>query len=184
MRKNFERNPFVDEMDKVKVVTEQINNYTTRSSKNDTDTRIITSGSFHMKTTEIDNFAKMFFVKNLDGLLKELTPTASKLLLYVITKLRKDSDVIELTRNEAMDILEVASPVTATRALRNIQECGILRRKGMHEFWINPRILFCGNRKEYYQKNYPEKIQSVRMIKKNLYDGKPNDGNTTYLIEE
>lgn len=128
------------------------------------ETSEVVNGATHLKTTttstkpiEVQEFVKVYRYPKQIGLLKLLSPAGCRLYLYVQMKLKEDEDFLNLKREKVAKELDVSLP-TVSLALANLMEHGVLAKKSQSEYWINPYILFKGNRLEYIKKENPDAI--------------------------
>jgi len=114
---------------------------------------------------ELDEFVKVYKFSRQLGFINALNGAGAKMYLYIQSKLPSDQDFIILKTNKVSKDLNV-SVATVYNCIDNLIDAGVLCKKGNSEYWINPTILFNGNRKHYIMDNAPEKIEYIK-------DGKP-----------
>jgi predicted transcriptional regulator len=180
MEKSFEKNPFVEEMGNLKLITKETVHI--QSEKRSPTERLIVKEEKNYRTSDVTNFARLFLIGNLDKIIADCRPMAAKLFLYILSKMEKNSDVVDLPFHEIAEAFDV-SKSTVHLAVKDLQEAAVIRRKGKTMFWLNPHIMFYGNRRLYYKKRYPGQIENIKDRKPEIfYDGntKPEEG-VTYL---
>lgn len=97
-------------------------------------------------------------------LMHHAKPNTLKLYLHIIYRcLKKDQDYIDLKVKEIMELLQV-SKNTVYAAVEQLCEFKVLSvRKGRNVYWINPELLFKGNRATYIDENAPECIKVAKI---------------------
>lgn len=124
---------------------------------------------------ELDEFVKVYKFPRQLGFINALNGAGAKMYLYIQSKLPSDQDFILLKTSKVSKDLNV-SVATVYNCIDNLIDAGVLCKKGNSEYWINPTILFNGNRKHYIMDNAPEKIEYIK-------DGKPTIEYDTPVIE-
>ncbi len=112
------------------------------------------------KPIETQEFTKVYKMARHVGLIKELNPAGCRMMLYIQAKLKLDHDYIELKREKVAKQLDVSAN-TVSLGIVNLTECGILAKKSQSEWWINPEVLFVGNRFRYVKANNPKSIKYI-----------------------
>jgi len=123
---------------------------------------------------EKDPFIKLYSERNFMNAFKNTSDTASKLFLYIAYTLEKNSDVIYINAEKAMEFVGIKSPTTYYKYVQELIDNAIITRKSNSEYWINPLFLFNGNRIEFYKAHCPEcldilnitEVQQNRVLKK------------------
>ena len=79
---------------------------------------------------------------------RELSPLATKVIVYAVSNMRPLSQVVLLNPPDIMVQCSIKSPNTVRGAVEDLIEHHIIAQKlGSNiEFWINPNVLFNGNR--------------------------------------
>ena len=80
------------------------------------------------------------------------------MFLYCLTKVQEDRDWISLKREAVAKALEVKETSVGT-GIRNLIDIGILCKKGRTTYWINPIVMYHGDRKKYFEINAPDNIE-------------------------
>ena len=112
------------------------------------------------KPVETQEFTKVYKMSNHLGLIKEMNPAGCRMMLFIQAKLKQDQDFIELKREKVAKQLDVSAN-TVSLGILNLTECGILSKKSQSEWWINPEVLFVGNRFKYVKANSPKSIKYI-----------------------
>lgn len=112
---------------------------------------------------EKDKYIKVYVDDPIINLYKELTPASCKLVLYVQLNLLYNTDQIELNTEDCMRFLGVESRTTYYKYLQELVDNAILSKCKGSNYWINPLLIFNGNRIEYYREHCPECIQEVNI---------------------
>lgn len=108
---------------------------TTTSSKFTVD-RVLPSKTY------IDEETFILFMK--------LSPAGRKLLDVIFYKLQKNSDIVDIGAVNCSAIME-CSVRTFYSAVLDLVELGFIVKYKGSEYWINPHLIFKGNRPEKYQ---------------------------------
>jgi len=162
-------NPFLfgNKLDLVKVVENQ---YLGKSSSFDQDGHITNHGKITTivatRFIERDRKVSLYKGENIKGLIGNLSPMATKLYLYIALSLGEQMDYVKLTLTEVQKELNIGSKNTLYKAIEELELYSIIAKKRNGEFWINPFLLFNGNRIDYFQKTYPDNIDIVATLKR------------------
>lgn len=106
------------------------------------------------------------FVGDDHKVFKDLKSIGRDMLLYITYNLVKGKDSIKLpfpTIEKSMGITRS----TYYKGISQLVECNFICRKGSSEYWINPQLIFCGSRVDYFTEKGDEYLD----IKKT--NGKP-----------
>jgi hypothetical protein len=162
-------NPFLygNKLDLVKVVENQ---YLGKSSSFDGDGHV----TDHAKITTIvatrfierDRKVALYKPENIKGLIGALSPIATKVYMYIALSLGEQMDYVKLTLTEVQKELNIGSKNTLYKAIEELETYSIIAKKRNGEFWINPFLLFNGNRIDYFQKHYPDSVNIAATIKR------------------
>lgn len=162
-------NPFLygNKLDLVKVIENQ---YLGKSSSFDLDGHV----TDHAKITTIvatrfierDRKVSLYKTENIKGLIAALTPIATKVYLYITLSLGEQMDYVKLTLTDVQKELNIGSKNTLYKAIEELETYSIIAKKRNGEFWINPFLLFNGNRIDYFQKQYPDNVNIAATIKR------------------
>lgn len=160
-------NPFLKEF-KLKLIQLGTINYVidTKKMPNDgiiTETADVTA-LVRNRHIEQQKKTSLYYQSYWKGLLSELSDTACRLFLYIAFKLDKNEDFINLKLINLQRDLKLSKP-TLIKAIKCLEDNAILRNKAQSEYWINPAMLFHGDRIAYYKDQCPECIDVVANIK-------------------
>ncbi len=109
----------------------------------------------HNKATVYENTT---FAKQMLGTAK---PNTLRLYFYIVSKLSKDKDWINLRVNDIKAELGISRPTMYT-AIEQLRDFRLLSpRKGRNVYWINTELLFNGNRIKYIQESAPGCVDIV-----------------------
>jgi len=103
---------------------------------------------------EIDQSTRLYKNDEIGDILSGISDRAAKMLIYIMQKLPKDSEVVEVVPSEYMEIYKMQSIQTVYNSLRDLMEAKCIARYKPNKYWINPAIFFNGNR----IKKYPDKV--------------------------
>lgn len=154
-----QKNPFLASSE-IKVLRKKIVKRTVDVS--DDDLYGIDAEDYQVVSVEADSFTKAYQIKDQLGLIKSLNPQSCRLLLYVQGKLSHGNDSIDLPRTKVAKDLDV-HPNTVSLGIQGLIDSGVLCKKGKSDYWINPIVLFNGNRYKYFKEQAPSKINYVDM---------------------
>lgn len=149
------KNPFLSSFS-IKVKRKK----TIRRSIGDTDdeTAVILGEHITYNDVEIDEFAKLYHVAGSSGLLKLLSPMGSTLLLFILFNLKQDDDWIRLRQVDLIHELDV-SDSSIQKGIKNLMDNGVIAKRSIQsEYWVNPQLIFAGNRKSYAKRAGDDKI--------------------------
>ena len=85
-------------------------------------------------------------IRNLDG-------NGRAMFLYIQYYLAKDSDTITLNREDYMEFSGYTSSRTFYNAVQQLTGASVIIRKKSNTYWVNPFVIFNGNRIEKYPAN-------------------------------
>ena len=88
-----------------------------------------------------------------DRLINSLSHSALKLYMWIIMKLPRYEDTIELNYKHIGKKLKFSSNKTFYNAIEKLEELMIVERKGTNTYWVNAFYIFNGDRIRYYQLN-------------------------------
>lgn len=89
-----------------------------------------------------------------------------KLYMYIALSLQKDCDEVKIDFSKFMELSNLRSKTSVYNAIAELQTYSIIQKKHKNVYWINPFLIFNGNRVAYFQTNFPEQIKVVATIKK------------------
>jgi hypothetical protein len=110
---------------------------------------------------ELDEFVKSYKFSKRKVLARLLKPVGLRILFYVESELKRDYDYIELHRSIVAKELDM-SESSVGLGIADLIENGLLIKKGKIEYWINPEVMFFGDRKEYFKKYAPQNIIRIK----------------------
>jgi len=140
-------NPFLRDItyEPVKVLMRQVNHKLIIDE--DTEMNLVNKLDF-----EADDKLKFYTDNKRKNTCKILSPSASKLLLFILFKLEKNQDFVKFTIEEAEDFTGF-SVNTILKYIKELDDYAFVKRKGRETYWINPRNFFKGNRLEYFKES-------------------------------
>lgn len=143
----MDENPFVND-NPIEVVELFQNETKTDEKKN-------TSYSFSKVYNADQKYStKVYRNKANEELIYSLSPPGMKLFFYIILHLNKKKDTIELLEDKISKLTGIKSS-SFRNARSEVVKKGIIKKtKGRSKmYWINPHIIFAGNRSNYYPEN-------------------------------
>jgi hypothetical protein len=108
------------------------------------------------------SFTKVYNDSSIINLYKELTPTACKLVIFIQLNLPKNIDIIDLRSNVCMEFLGV-SKATYYKSLQELIDNAIVTKYKTNTYWINPVLIFNGDRIKYYKDKFPECVDTINI---------------------
>lgn len=95
-----------------------------------------------------------------------LRQNAKDVMWYIIANMITNQDWITL---DIRDIRKVTSlkRISVVRGIQELVDNKLISKKTQLDYWINPTLLYKGNRLSYYNDNCPECIEVVAEISKN-----------------
>jgi len=112
---------------------------------------------------EKDPFIKIYNDKLFFNVFQRTSDTASKIFLYIVYTLQKDTDLVYLNAQEVMNFVGIKSVTTYYKYIQELMDNAIITRRSNSEYWINPLFLFNGNRIEYYKEHCPECLDIINI---------------------
>jgi hypothetical protein len=108
---------------------------------------------------EYDKLCKLFTSKDNRDIINRLTPRAKELLVFIMFQIQSGDDFLWINRVMYMDENGVSSMTTFTNCVKELVHYGILAHTTIKRdvYWINPDLLFKGNRITKYPNNIVEK---------------------------
>lgn len=100
---------------------------------------------------ELDTSTRLFRTDATDKIVNSLTDRASRLLIYVMRKLSKGSELVEIDIEEYQANYKIDSRQTVYNAITDLSNAGVISRHKPNKYWINPAIIFNGNRIDKYK---------------------------------
>ena len=150
-------NPFLSSLEITVINKKTIKVETTKINENTVEIENTTTST---KPIETQSFTKSYHYPRQLGFIKELSVAGCRMLLYIQMKLKSEHDYIELKRTTVAKDLGI-SENSASLGIYNLVDNGVLAKKSQSEWWINPFILFNGNRLKYVKENNPKAIKAV-----------------------
>lgn len=106
-----------------------------------------------------------FYHEQLTPIIPQLNAGALKLLLFISLKLRWNQDKVTLDRDGYMLWAGSTSLQSFYNARKDLEDFSVISKAGTNDYWINPFLLFRGNRVQYAQQHG---ILTVMRTKKDL----------------
>jgi hypothetical protein len=125
----------------------------------------IEGSSTFMKVIQVDEekFAKLYIAEL--GAIWDLNKSAIRVLSYILTQLKPNSDSVFIDREECKEYCKYSSPNAVYDGLTGLIEAGIIARSTKNYlYFINPLVLFNGSRVSFArtyikkQKDNPNQI--------------------------
>lgn len=150
-------NPFLASSELTVIEKETI---TTFIRKEETHCKVLSKTS-EIKPVEVDTFAKVYHIGRKYGLISNLSAQGCRMFLYVQMTIEQDQDWVKLPAEEVGKRLNL-SLLTVRLGIKDLIDNGILCKRGKSDYWINPIVLFSGNRLQYFETIAPDKIKRVK----------------------
>jgi len=113
-----------------------------------------------------DSRVSLYKPTDLRNLFCSFNGVTLKLYVYIALSLQKDCDYVKVDSKDFMLRSNVKSKSSFYKAIEELETYSIILKKEKNYYWVNPFLLFNGNRVAYFQTNYPEQISIVATIKK------------------
>lgn len=130
--------------------------------------------SSNVKTVESAGFAKLYEIPYKEGFLNLLSPSCMKLFLYFLYTLETDIDYLTLDKAKICTKLNLKER-TYDKAISDLVSNSVIQRMtkkhGDYRYWINPRIMFKGDRHSYMRDRLSENCQVVKSFTNKHYIG-------------
>lgn len=95
------------------------------------------------------------------SLIKEIDDNSRCMFLYIMHNLKRGKETVRLEPDGYKEFSGKSSSKTFYSAINQLMGSGVIQRKKQSEYWINPLILFNGDRLDKYPKN----IEVVAKVK-------------------
>lgn len=103
---------------------------------------------------------RVFHSQDVEASLALLSPTAMKLYIFIAYRMKVNQDWIQLNKELFMVKFGVKSEKSVNNAIKELlRYCFITSSHYGSVYWINPSILFCGDRLKKYPNNVEIKSQ-------------------------
>lgn len=89
--------------------------------------------------------------ETLNAIVPQLNAGALKLMLYISLKLRWNQDKINLDSASYLAWSGSTSVQSFYNARKDLEDCGVICKAVRSEYWVNPFVMFRGNRVQYAQ---------------------------------
>lgn len=96
------------------------------------------------KLYDSSDFVKLFDTSKLVG----LNISALQMFLYIVNKLRFGGYVV-IDIDEAQKFTGYTRKETIYRGLKCLKDADVIRKKGRSEWWVNPNVMYRGQRDEF-----------------------------------
>ena len=156
--KNQPTNPFIESMilELVKV-NQQVYNHKADYEGLD---RIEVLNHF---TVEKQEHTKLYHTPYDDKLLFSTSYKTRDLLLYILLNIKKNTDYIDLVQTKVCNKTNL-SRNSFYSAVKELTVLNIICKKQIRQYWVNPKYIFNGNRKTFFQEKKPENIKVVHQL--------------------
>jgi hypothetical protein len=96
-----------------------------------------------------------------------LSQNGRDILLFIIYSLGDDVDYINLKHSRLEKELGITRQ-TIAKGIQQLTESFFIMKKGQSEYWVNPFFIFCGNRKNFYDKLDENIVKREAVVRKGL----------------
>lgn len=108
------------------------------------------------------NSTRVFHSQDVEASLALLSPTAIRLYVFIEQRMKVNQDWIQLNKELFMAKFKVKSEKSVNNAIKELlRYCFITSSHYSSVYWINPSILFCGDRIKKYPSNVVIKSQKT-----------------------
>lgn len=115
----------------------------------------------HSFTFDRESKCSLYQSDTTSAIIYQLDGNGKTMFLYVQCNLKKDSDVIKITFEDYSKFSGFTSTKTFYSAINQLMGGGVIQRKKANSFWVNPMVMFNGNRLE----KYPNNVDIVAKVK-------------------
>lgn len=112
---------------------------------------------------EKDPFIKVYTQTKIRNIYKLLNPISCKIVLYIQLNLKKKTDYIELNTESVMEFTNIDSKTTYYKYIQELIENAVIAKYKNGMYWINPELIFNGDRIEFYKEQCPDCIEEVNL---------------------
>ena len=109
---------------------------------------------------------EVYYTTGMKAVIMGLTDKAQRLLLYIQYSMVRGKDYFQFNPTDYMNKNEIKSRTTVTNAITELKRYGIIANAPRQTvYWVNPDIMFGGNRLNYYNQ---EKFAHLHIISKRV----------------
>lgn len=102
------------------------------------------------------------YIENI--LYEELNTAGRDLLLYIMYRLPRNQDYINLKLDSLCAKMRTSRP-TLIKGIQNLVDNAMIIKKAQSEYWVNPYFIFNGDRMSYYKSFGSQYYEVVSKIK-------------------
>ncbi len=113
--------------------------------------------------TKTDSCTTLYNTKELAQILFSTSYKTRDLVLYILLNIKKNTDYIELVQTKVCNKTNL-SRNSFYSAVKELTVLNIICKKQIRQYWVNPKYIFNGNRKTFFQKKKPENIKVVHQL--------------------
>lgn len=146
----YRSNPFIEEtiihIKSRSVYRGSINNkFTVYDEDTKNHGKVLQANIYEPIKVDTQQYVKLY-VNNI-GKVFDLTKTTEKVFEYILTRLQKDSDYFYFDHNDFMNYSKYKSKQSVYAGLKELIKHRIIAKcMSINKFWINPTIVFLGDR--------------------------------------
>jgi len=142
----YDQNPFIQSILSMKTKNKTVQIGSRRNMSYNENGEFIGESVIHIKKkVDKEEFVKVF--KDQISLIFELSKTAQKVLHYIIKNLGMNKDLVIFDKSKAKAHTGLASTVSMYAGLTELIQKNVIARSNIiHVYYINPSILFNGDR--------------------------------------
>ena len=130
--------------------------------------------SANVRQTESQKFTKVYELPYRNGFIKNFTKSGLVLFNYLVYNLEVDKDIIDLELERVNKRLDWSKETYRKAVAELVANSVIERVTNKHKdyrYWINPKIMFRGDRKSYVRNRLPENCRVVKSFTNRHYVG-------------
>lgn len=117
-------------------------------------------------TVEKQKHTKLYHTAYDDKLFFNLNSKARDIILYILLNIKENEDFIELSLKKIQQKVKISKKIYYD-GLKELKEKAFVANRTQGTFWINPQLIFNGNRKSFFEEFYPQNVVVVHTIYNN-----------------
>ena len=153
------KNPFLQSL-RLTVMTKTL--VSTNSIQQEGISKVV-SKTIQQVEWEKDPYVKVYKNSQFLNMYEQMSGNACKLIFFILFNNPKESDLVTLEPNKVMSFLGIKSRMTLSKVLQECVDFAYITKYKSHTYWVNPMLLFSGDRIGYFKENAPDKIDVINL---------------------
>ena len=119
-------------------------------------------GEFQYFWNDSSKFTKVYSGKHIQDILPNLKGAGNKMFWFIVQNLTKDAESITISFEDYAEFAKIKSRTVYYEGIMNLNEHNIIKRMSGDVYYINPLILFNGDRTKLLsepEKEFQERLQ-------------------------